>query len=402
MKKVLASLVMIMLSLSAWASYDGEIWQDKTSGLVYELDDDNSKVRVYQYFGGAAVTIPEVIKIYNINYTVDEIGEKAFYNKSQLTSVTIQGNKLTKIGKYAFGYCTNLVSITLPSSVYSIGASAFESCSSLKSIVLPESLTGLEANLFSACTSLESLTLPSNITYINSRAITLCHSLKSLVIPNSVTRLAASCISSNAKLENVTLPNKLTDIPESFLSNCEALKNVSFPSTLRTIGKNAFVSCGFERVMLPDGITEIKDGAFQQNENLSTATIPRDIKTLGNVYTYCGKLRRLYCHAPAPVMPGEYAFSPGAYFADAVLLVPQGKVNDYKTASRWSSFKNIREEIKGDADADGKVDVSDVNEIINLILNQGKLVSLIGADVNGDGKVDVADVNDIINLILNQ
>ena len=57
--------------------------------------------------------------------------------------------------------------------------------------------------------------------------------------------------------------------------------------------------------------------------------------------------------------------------------------------------------IEGDVDGDEKVDVADVNAIINIILKTKAQTDYPGqADVDGDGKVDVADVNAVINIIL--
>ena len=49
---------------------------------------------------------------------------------------------------------------------------------------------------------------------------------------------------------------------------------------------------------------------------------------------------------------------------------------------------------------DGAVDVTDVNEVINMIL--GKAVMDTVADLDGNGTVDVTDVNQIINIILGE
>ncbi|MBO4871104.1 MAG: dockerin type I repeat-containing protein [Muribaculaceae bacterium] len=59
--------------------------------------------------------------------------------------------------------------------------------------------------------------------------------------------------------------------------------------------------------------------------------------------------------------------------------------------------------IVGDVDGDGKVDVTDVNAAINIILELKTQDDYQGnADLDGDGKVDVSDVNQIINIILTQ
>gem|GEM_PF-3463061 len=62
---------------------------------------------------------------------------------------------------------------------------------------------------------------------------------------------------------------------------------------------------------------------------------------------------------------------------------------------------NPGDQVVGDVNADGKVDIADVNAVINVML--GKLLASDfpgNADVTGDGKVDIADVNTAINLML--
>ena len=55
----------------------------------------------------------------------------------------------------------------------------------------------------------------------------------------------------------------------------------------------------------------------------------------------------------------------------------------------------------GDINGDGKVDVSDVNIVINIMLGKVQASQYPGnADVNNDNKVDVSDVNKIINIML--
>ncbi len=54
--------------------------------------------------------------------------------------------------------------------------------------------------------------------------------------------------------------------------------------------------------------------------------------------------------------------------------------------------------IKGDVNGDGKVEIDDVNDLINILL--GKAEATAAANVDGVGGVDVQDVNVLINIIL--
>ncbi len=57
--------------------------------------------------------------------------------------------------------------------------------------------------------------------------------------------------------------------------------------------------------------------------------------------------------------------------------------------------------VRGDINGDGKVDVSDVNIIINIMLGKAQASQYPGnADLNDDNHVDVSDINIVINIML--
>ena len=57
--------------------------------------------------------------------------------------------------------------------------------------------------------------------------------------------------------------------------------------------------------------------------------------------------------------------------------------------------------IKGDANDDGYVDISDIQSVIAFILNQNPTPwNFVNADVNSDGNVNMADIQCIVNIIL--
>ena len=93
------------------------------------------------------------------------IDDFAFYYCPNLTTITIP-NLVTSIGQYAFGMCglTDVVFNSV-SNCKNIGAYAFYYCSSLTNITIPVSVESLGIVAFSSCDSLTSITIP--ITIIN-------------------------------------------------------------------------------------------------------------------------------------------------------------------------------------------------------------------------------------------
>ena len=68
---------------------------------------------------------------------VTEIGDRAFYDCSSLTSISIPPS-VTEIRNNAFMNCSSLTSITIPNSVTEIRGWAFSGCSSLTEVRIPE------------------------------------------------------------------------------------------------------------------------------------------------------------------------------------------------------------------------------------------------------------------------
>ena len=85
-------------------------------------------------------------------YTHDnELGSRAFYNCSGLTSLSLPSG-ITSIGWETFSGCSGLTSLSLPSGITSIGGNAFSGCSGLTSIyVYAEKLPNMESDVFDGC-----------------------------------------------------------------------------------------------------------------------------------------------------------------------------------------------------------------------------------------------------------
>ncbi len=55
---------------------------------------------------------------------------------------------------------------------------------------------------------------------------------------------------------------------------------------------------------------------------------------------------------------------------------------------------------KGDVNGDDQVDISDVVELVNIILGSAEDADNSSADVNGDTNIDISDVVELVNIIL--
>ena len=116
-------------------------------------------------------------------------------------SVTYNGKTypVTSIGEEAFAGCSDLTSLSIPSSVTRIGSSAFRTCSGLTSLTIGNSVTSIGAYAFAACSGLTSITVeegnPNYDSRENCNAIietesnTLIAGCMNTIIPSSVTNI---------------------------------------------------------------------------------------------------------------------------------------------------------------------------------------------------------------------
>ena len=211
--------------------------------IKYSFDDEKNMATVIKggdYFGN--VEIPSSITFNSKKYIVTSIEEKAFSGCSNLKSVTIPSS-VTSIGASAFQDCTNLTSITIPNSVTSIGDYAFENCSGLSSVSIGNNVTSIGDDAFSYCSGLTSITIGKNVTSIGGRAFKNCSGLSTVTIPNSVISIGARAFEGCSGLTSVTIPNSVTSIKQEAFSGCSGLTSVTIGNNVTSIGGYAFNNC---------------------------------------------------------------------------------------------------------------------------------------------------------------
>ena len=396
-RKLLLTLLISIMSLSASA------YHFMVDGIAYDITSDSESVSVtyttsayptaskHSSYSGNIV-IPSKVTYSGKTYTVKVIDFDAFCWCDGLTSVTIP-NSVTSIGQSAFESCSGLTSVTIPNSVTSIGVCAFESCSGLTSVTIPNSVTSIDDYAFSKCSGLSKVNIESieswcsiNFSSITSHPFFSSENghlfmngteVTSLTIPQSISKLNSVVFYGCSGLTSVTIPNSLTSIGAYAFYRCDGLTSVTIPNSVTSIGGYAFRNCsGLTSVTIPNSVTSIGEGAFRNCSSLASVNIPKTVTDIGSYAFYgCSALESFHSRIERPGGVVTYGSNIFDYTTKqkATLYIPKDTKILYFNTLPWSEFLNIQEEgdsepIKGDVNGDGKLDVTDVTALINMIL----------------------------------
>lgn len=94
-------------------------------------------------------------------------------NRNDIKKVRV-GEGITNIGGYLFYKCSNLSTVSLPTTVKLVSSYAFYECKALKEIENSEKITSVSSYSFRGCTSLKSISLGEKITAIGTNAFYDC------------------------------------------------------------------------------------------------------------------------------------------------------------------------------------------------------------------------------------
>ncbi len=243
---------------------------------------------------------------------------------TSLTNVTFAANNVTRIGAQAFKGCSNLATISLPSSVSYIGNNAFQDCHKLNAINLQNvSYIGNNAfkNAFSDIPASSVEVNADKVNYVGTNAFESTSGLKTVNFSrNSVLQTVSNSAFLNSGITSIDLSQakNLLKINDQAFKGCSSLVEVKVPKSLKEVGNNVFgqanVSTGqsngyctslqtidlsstqlttlpnnlfqgctsLANVKLPSTLTSIGDSAFQNTPSLQTISIPDNVSSIGN------------------------------------------------------------------------------------------------------------------------
>ncbi|MBR5128170.1 MAG: leucine-rich repeat protein, partial [Roseburia sp.] len=249
----------------------------------------------------------------------EEIPDHVFYGCSNLSQV-IFPEGITRIGTSAFGNCTSLTKITIPSSVKEIDGSftgcgftsagpvgggydydyefswtnrilerAFYGCAELTTVELSEGIKVIGDRAFWGCSKLKEIDIPDSVTYIGNDAFRSCYALTEVTIPDSVTEMGGSVFYACSGLKEIVLPSGIEEIGRYTFAYCSALTNITIPNSVITIGDNAFEECSvLTGITIPDGVTYIGEYAFSGCSKLVSICVPAGAQLGSYLFEGCG------------------------------------------------------------------------------------------------------------------
>ena len=350
-----------------------------------------------------SITIPESV------YT---IGKNAFSDCTGMKSVVI-GNSTKIIDQYAFSNCTSLTSLKIGEGTNTIGNYAFSCCSSLQSISLGEGTVTIGDNTFSGCSKLPKIVIPGSVNSIGNYAFCGCTGLKTVIMADRLTEgeLKLGCNGSNplfvdCLLDSVYIGRNLSYSTESYYGYSPFYRNTTLRSISITdketeISANEFYGCtNLQNVQIGDGVTSIGNWAFSGCSSLKNFSFGTQVQTIGKeAFSDCTTVTAIISNAKTPPTCGTQALDDINKW-DCVLYVPKGYVSDYQATDQWKDFffiEEIKPVLRGDVNGDDVVNGTDIQAIINLIVESQYDKK---GDVNEDGIVNGTDIQEVIKIIV--
>lgn len=166
----------------------------------------------------------------------------------------------------------------------------------------------------------------------------------------------------------------VTAIMENAFRGCDGLTGITIGAYVTSIGNRAFYQCtALTSITLGDYVITVGNEAFNGCRSLASVTLGSGVAQIGaEAFRGCIALTSVTSKAATPpVMAASNCFD---CYDTATLYVHPAVFDSYQAANYWKQFVNIVAEdkvapVNGDANGDGKLTISDVSTLINMLLS---------------------------------
>ena len=317
-------------------------------------------------------------------------GETPWNSYRDMIKILTLEEGVTTTGWNAFGLCTNMVTINIPSSLTYFHIFGFSDCISLRSInvsvdnqyycsvddvlfnknktilvkypaaksdvsySIPNGVLELGMYSFEANTKLISVDIPNSVKSINNFAFRECSGLTSVTIPNSTTKIGRGAFYQCSSLTSIEIPYSVTTIDLMPFWGCSKLTSIdiapenlnycSVDGVLFDINKTTLIQYPIgnarTKYTIPNSVTNISESAFNACNNITSIEIPNSVTSLGSYSLYIHNLRYITNYATIPQSIENNVFG-YVYKPNCTLYVPAQSVAAYQAADVWKEFGNI-------------------------------------------------------------
>ena len=292
------------------------------------------------------------IKDYKLPKTLKKIGNEAFsYNV--LLKELIVPESVEEIGRNFLFFSIGIEKVRLPDNLEVMNDLFFAECRKLKEVNIPSHLRKMYDNIFINCCEVSPSVaiLPETVEILDGAAYYGLSTIEEVVVPKNV-RVLRGAFKGMAGLRKATiLTDKLTEIGDDAFYWCSALEEVNIPGKITRIGVGAFFwNLRLRKINIPSTVTRIEKHAFD-SAPLDSIDIPAGVTFIGrNAFWNNSKLQKVYARPIIPPVTTEWTNGDGPYLPfhscpmeTAILYVPKGSADAYRTSMVFSEFKNIVE-----------------------------------------------------------
>lgn len=422
--------------IAEWAFENTPWWDNRPYGMYYvgeicfgcrykkasDMPDALTVRDGTKLIAGGAFSHCETLKSVTLPESVEVIGPEAFQS-CYLLEISALPEKLQWIGKYAFYFCVRLTSIELPDSVNKIEKFAFAWCEKLQNVKLPEGYCEIAGDAFwktpwyellpdnaawYSGTSLAGckgsiageLTVQDGTEYINDDALYNQHGVTGVILPESLLYIGKNAFSDANLKGKVVIPDKMQIInAKAFLEN-RSLTDVTFGRDLWIINDYAFQNCQkLNELTLRDKVEYIGVGCFEGCTGLNSIRLSHALQEIDDfAFLECGLKKLIVPKSVERIGAYAVGFS-GKSYSEVFTPVSGFTLYGFRDtaaeayAEEYGVTFAALDDILGDADSDGSVNVADATLVQKYSADLAKPHNedYIRADVNGDDAIDVTD-----------
>lgn len=230
------------------------------------------------------ITIPDTVTYNDENYTVTEVGERAFLECENVVSVFIE-NGVERIGDRAFESCNGLTRVNIPDSIVCIAGKAFYDCNSLISVEIPLGVTEVGKYAFYNRNGLTIYCRASarpkgwkdnwyESVYTYNRTSVVWNCGETDRDANGYAYAVVNGVRYQLKNGTATVIGQPRNIITASILSTVTYDSDSYNVT--TIDQHAFNGCNMlTSVSIPHSVTNIGDGIFAGCNNLTSITVDK-------------------------------------------------------------------------------------------------------------------------------